>query len=126
MNEEKVKWLGLNPEGRLNIDFHGNTLLKEASKKYHVLARGQKAKKKHEQKETTYSHESFRNISVFLLPSCLDIPYKTRSNRINKIHKKSLRVVYKDETNLTFGDLMKKDKSVSIHQRNQQILATET
>ena len=40
LNEEKVKWLGLNPEGRLNIDFHGNTLLKEASKKYHVLARG--------------------------------------------------------------------------------------
>ena len=80
----------------------------------------------HEQKETTYSYECFRNISVFLLPSCLDIPYKTMSNRINKIHKKSLRVVYKDETNLTFGDLMKKDKSVSIHQRNQQILATET
>ena len=48
------------------------------------------------------------------------------SNRINKTHEKSLRVVYKDETNLTFGDLMKKDKSVSIHQRNQQILATET
>ena len=36
-----------------------------------------------------------------------------------------LRLVYKDEKNLSLDDLLKKDKSVSIHQRNLQILATE-
>ena len=47
------------------------------------------------------------------------------SNRIYKIHKKALRLVYKDEKNLSFDDLLKKDKSVIIHQRNLQIFATE-
>ena len=47
------------------------------------------------------------------------------NNRINKIHKKALRLVYKDETNLSLGDFLQMDKSVSIHQRNLQIIATE-
>ena len=33
LNEERVKLLGVNLEGRLNFDFHVNTLLKKASKK---------------------------------------------------------------------------------------------
>ena len=47
------------------------------------------------------------------------------NNIINKIHEKTLRLVYKDEKNLSLDDLLKKDKSLSIHQRNLQILATE-
>ena len=35
-----------------------------------------------------------------------------------------LFLVYKDETNLSFDDLLKKEKSVNIHQRNLQVLAT--
>ena len=50
---------------------------------------------------------------------------RTMNHRINKIHEKTLRLVYKDEKNLSLDDLLKKDKSVSIHQRNLQILATE-
>ena len=50
---------------------------------------------------------------------------RTMNNRINKIHEKTLRLVYKDEKNLSLDDLLKKDKSVSIHQRNLQVLATE-
>ena len=50
---------------------------------------------------------------------------RAMNNRINKIHEKALRLVYKDKTNLSLDDLLKKDKSVSIHQRNLQILATD-
>ena len=39
LNKEKVKLLGVNLEGRLNFDYHVNTLLKKAGKKYHILAR---------------------------------------------------------------------------------------
>ena len=39
LNEEKVKLLGVNLEGRLDFDFHVNTLSKKASKKYNTLAR---------------------------------------------------------------------------------------
>ena len=38
-NVERVKLLGVNIAGRLNFDYHVNTLLKKANKKYHALAR---------------------------------------------------------------------------------------
>ena len=46
------------------------------------------------------------------------------NNRINKIQERALRLVCKD-SKLTFDDLLKLDNSVTIHQRNLQILATE-
>ena len=50
---------------------------------------------------------------------------RTLNNQINKIHERALRLVYKNETFLSFDDLLKRDKSVSIHQKHLQILATE-
>ena len=46
------------------------------------------------------------------------------NNRINNIHERALRIVYRDYQS-TFQQLSKQIKSVSIHQRNLQILATE-
>ena len=46
------------------------------------------------------------------------------NNRINSLHERALRVVYRDY-NATFSELLSKDKSVTIHQRNLQLLATE-
>ena len=39
-------------------------------------------------------------------------------NRIDKNQVQALRLAYKGETNLFLDDLLKKDKSVSIHQIN--------
>ena len=47
------------------------------------------------------------------------------NNRINTLHEKALRLVYTNKSNLSFGDLLKEDKSVKIHLKNLQILATE-
>ena len=47
------------------------------------------------------------------------------NNIINKTHGEALRRVYKNETNLSLVHLLKKSKSVSIHQRNLQALAAE-
>ena len=46
------------------------------------------------------------------------------NNRINTLHEKALRLVYTNKSNLSFDDLLK-GKSVKIHQKNLQILATE-
>ena len=46
------------------------------------------------------------------------------NNRVNSLHERALRVVYRDY-NATFFELLSKDKSVTIHQRNLQLLATE-
>ena len=45
-------------------------------------------------------------------------------NRINKIQERSLRIVYNDEKS-TFKQLLKKDKSFTIHERNIQALGVE-
>ena len=46
---------------------------------------------------------------------------RTLNNRINKTHEKALRIAYKDQTFLSFDDLLKRDKSGRIHQKNLQI-----
>ena len=46
------------------------------------------------------------------------------NSRVNSLHERALRVVYRDY-NATFSELLSQDKSVTIHQRNLQLLATE-
>ena len=46
------------------------------------------------------------------------------NNRINKIHERSLRLVYNDNVS-SFNELLNTDKSVTIHERNLQELAIE-
>ena len=46
------------------------------------------------------------------------------NNRLNSLHEPALRVVCRDY-NATFSELLSKDKSVTIHQRILQLLATE-
>ena len=47
---------------------------------------------------------------------------KKLSKRIDKLHERALRVVYKDK-NLTFEELLEKDNSYNTHHRNLQHLA---
>ena len=122
LNEEKVKLLGVNLESRLSFDFYLNTLFEKGSKKYHALARVRITWIK----KTTYSHKWLHNISVFLLsPLIWMSQIRTMNNIINKTDGEALRRVYKNETNLSLVHLLKTSKSVSIHQRNLQALATE-
>ena len=45
-------------------------------------------------------------------------------NKINKIHERALRIIHKDSTS-NFESLLIKNNSVSIHQRNLQLLLIE-
>ena len=62
---------------------------------------------------------------ILFIPNYRHINFQLTKFRINKIHERGLRLVYKNETFLSFDDLLKRDRSVSIHQKNLQILATE-
>ena len=46
------------------------------------------------------------------------------NRRINNIHERSLRLVYEDYIS-SFEELLHKDNSVTVHERNIQALATE-
>ena len=49
---------------------------------------------------------------------------RTLNNRINNLHERALRIVYKNK-HLSFEELLRKDNSFSIHNRNLQKLAVE-
>ena len=49
---------------------------------------------------------------------------RTNNSQINRLHERCLRIIYIDKQSL-FELLLEKDKYVSIHSRNLQILATE-
>ena len=46
-------------------------------------------------------------------------------HRVNKIHERALRLIHPSNSKLAFKELLEKNKTVSIHQKNLQILATE-
>ena len=49
---------------------------------------------------------------------------RASNNKINKIHERALRIIHKDSTS-NFQELLNKSNSVSVHQRNLQLLLTE-
>ena len=49
---------------------------------------------------------------------------RTLNNRINRLHERALRLVYKNDQS-SFEELLNKDNSLSIHHRNLQKLVTE-
>ena len=49
---------------------------------------------------------------------------RSLNNRINRIPERPLRLVYKDDMS-SFSELLEKDKSFTIHERNIQTLAIE-
>ena len=52
------------------------------------------------------------------------MPRDRFNNEINSIHKSALRTTYQNKKS-SFGTLLKRDKSTSIHMKNLHYLATE-
>ena len=46
-------------------------------------------------------------------------------HRVNKIHERAFRLIYLSDSKLTFKELLDKKKTVSTHQKNLLVLATE-
>ena len=49
---------------------------------------------------------------------------RTLNRKINRLHERALKLVYKDD-NLTFPELLERDQSFTVHQKNLQNLAIE-
>ena len=45
--------------------------------------------------------------------------------RISRTQEKTFRLIYPNQNQLTFKELVEKNKSINIHQRNFQTFATE-
>ena len=119
---KRVKLLGVYIDGRLDFDYHVNQICKKASKKIHALSR---VCKYMDQNKRRMLMKAFIISQFSYCPLVWMFHSRNTENRVNKIHERTLRLVYDDSPYLSFDGLLRKDKSVSIHQRNLQFLATE-
>ena len=116
-----VKLLGVTIDNKLNFNEHITKLCVKVSQKLHALARI----------SNLMSTEKLRRIMKAFIDSQFGycpliwmFCSRTLNNRINHLHERALRLVYKDAT-LSFEELLIEDKTFSIHHRNLQKLATE-
>ena len=116
-----VKLLGVIIDNELKFDEHVSKLCKKASQKLHALAR---ISNYMSQDKLRILMKAFIESQFGYCPLVWMFHSRKLNNRINRLHERALRLVYKD-SRLTFEDLLQKDNSFSIHHRNLQTLATE-
>ena len=115
--------LGIYIDNRLNFDYHIIQLCKKARKKLHALAWVFKRTNISQRKliPNAFIRSQFSYcLLIWMFHS------RATEHRINRIHERTLRLIYPNQHQVTFKELLeKKNKIVSIHQRNLQNLATE-
>ena len=120
-NNTLEKLFGVTIDSDLKFDIHVNNLCKKAAQKLNALARTSgymdSSKKRTIMKAFITSHFSYCPL-VWMFHS------RELNNKINRIHERSLRLVYSDKTS-TFQELLDKSKSVSVHHKNIHVLAKE-
>ena len=121
-NEDSVKLLGIHLTNDLNFDYHVNQLCNKASKKLHALAR---IAKYMEINKRRMLMKAFVSSQFSYCPLVWIFHNRKMEHRINNIHKRALKLVYQDFPDLKFQELLAKGKSVSVHQKNLLIPATE-
>ena len=103
-----------------SFESHVTSLCKTTSQKLHALA-----------KISHYMDLNKRRnlMKVFITSQFSYCPLiwmfhsRNLNNKINRIHERALRLVY--QNNLSFAELLDLDNSVTVHQKNLQVLATE-
>ena len=119
--ENSVKLLGVTIDNKLNFNEHISNIYKKASQKLHVLARISNYMC---QDKLRALMKAFIESQFGYCPLIWMFHSRTLNNRINRLHERALRLVYKN-AHLTFEELLHKDNSFTIHHRNLQKLAIE-
>ena len=115
-----VKLLAITIDSKLNFQQHVSKLCQRASRKIHALGR---ISQYIETNKLKIIMRAFIETEFNYCPLTWMFHSRTLNNKINKLHERALRITYKDEKS-TFSELLEKDKSVTIHERNIQKLAT--
>ena len=120
-SEELVRLLGVQIDNKLTFQEHIEMMLSAANRKLNALIRISKflSLDKLRTLITAFIESQFNYCPLLWM-----FHSKGLNDKINKMHARALRLVYKDK-NLTFDQLLQKDKSFTIHERNLQKLATE-
>ena len=120
-NSKQQKLLGILLDNKLNFEKHISNLCTKASQKLSALCRVSYFMST---KQKRIIMKAFINSQFGYCPLVWMNHSRKLNNRINRIHERALRVAYNDE-NSTFDELLTKDNSVKVHDRNLQVLVTE-
>ena len=118
-SEVEVEMLGLWIDNKITFDKHLKTVLKKGNQKLHALMRVSKYMDEEKLRiiMKTFIESQFKYCSLNWMFHSRQI-----NTRINSLQERALRVVYKDDS-LTFEQLLEKDNSFTVHERNLQNLA---
>ena len=118
---DAVDLLGIKIDNKLNFHEHVSKLCKKGNQKLHALARISKYLSSDKLKIIM---KTFIQSQFNYCPLTWMFHNRTLNNKIHKLHERALRIVYKND-NLTFQEMLDKDNSVTIHDKNLQRLAIE-
>ena len=109
--------LGVYIDSKLNFDCHIDQLCKKVEKKLRALA-----------KVTPYmtleKKKIFMNDQFNYVPLIWMLHSRKKNNKIKYLPERCLRLIYNDKRS-SYENLLEKDNSVSIHNKNIQALAIE-
>ena len=115
------KLLGVLIDNKLSFNDHVKKICEKASQKLNALARLSPYMSVEKRRLIM---KAFINSQFGYCPLVWMFHSRTLNSQINAVHERALRIVYQDKKS-TFDELLLKDNSVMIHQRNLQVLATE-
>ena len=121
INSTSVDLLGIKIDDKLNFNEHVTKLCKKGNQKLHALARISKYLSKDKIKVIM---KTFINSQFNYCPLTWMFHNRTLNNKINRLHERTLRLVYNDE-NRSFQELLDLDNTTTVHHKNLQKLATE-
>ena len=120
-NSSSQKLLGIKIDNKMSFNDHVSDICTKASQKLHALSRISSYMTL-KQRQTIM--KSFILSQFGYCPLVWMFHSRNLNNRINRIHERALRITYRDSAS-SFEDLLKKDGSFTIHERNIQTLAIE-
>ena len=112
----KETLLGILIDSELSFDQHVSSNCSKASKKLHALVRIANFmyfNKRRTLMKAFYESQFNYCLLIWIFHS------RTMHNKINRIHERALRLIYSDHLSC-FDELLKKDRSFSIHHRKIQ------
>ena len=121
INSDKEKLLGVTIDNHLKFESHIKSLCSKASQKLYALS---KASLYMSLKQRRMIMQSFIMSQFGYCPLIWMNHNRSLNNNINRIHERTLRIVYGDKKS-TFKELLEKDNSVTVHVKNLQVLVTK-
>jgi len=120
-SSNSVKLLGIHIDNKLTFNGHISLMCKKANQKLNALARISPYLDINK-KQTLFNAFFFSQFSY--CPLIWMCHSREMNNKINRIHEKSLRIIFNDKKS-SFQELLDKDNSFTVHDKNIQKLCIE-